>query len=191
MGIFSSTLASSASVAAYLDYVRRTPLRELMPPLLYPKYLPNTPSVLVLCVPSEMQGGPTRNSGCLSDGYKAIFIETEGDRRFVEGALVRPLVVRGDIVLAKETIDKTNLLESRFPIRNDASFMHYIPTADGWPHLLVTMSGLPLPIPGLLRQRYAISYYITEDEVMAAMTQIAGIAGQSGVQVQVQFGDSA
>jgi len=84
MGIFSPAHASSASVSAYLDYVRCTPLRELMPTLLYPKYMPNTPSLLVLRVPPEMQGGPKRNSGCLSDGYKAILIETEGDRRFAE-----------------------------------------------------------------------------------------------------------
>jgi hypothetical protein len=190
MGIFSPAHASSASVSAYLDYVRCTPLRELMPTLLYPKYMPNTPSLLVLRVPPEMQGGPKRNSGCLSDGYKAILIETEGDRRFAEGALSRPLVVRDNIILAKETIDKTNLRESRLPVTRNAGFLHYAPTEDGWPHLLVIMSGLPVSIPGFIRQRYAVSYYGTEDEVMAAMQQIGGIAGQSGVPVRVKFGDS-
>ena len=189
MGIPHST-TKSASILAFLNRVRCTPLRQLMPSLLYPNYMSDTPSVLVLRVPPEMQGGPFRSSGLLSDLYKAIFIETEGDRRFVEGALSRPLVVRDNVILARETIDKTNLRRSQLPDTRSSGFLYYAPAESGWPHLLVTMSGVPMSVPPLFRQRYAISYYGTEEEVMAEMGQIAGIAGQSGVPVQVRSGIS-
>ncbi len=188
MGNPDHTSALSDFLAKYVDHVRRTPLRELMPSLLYPSFLPNTPSVLVLRVPDELRVGPKRSSGRLSDGYKAVLIETQADRRFVEDALSRPLVVRNNVILMKESIDKTNLRRSQLPASASAGFLHYAPGDEGWPHLLVTMSWAPLPIPGLLRERYAVGYYETEAEIVAAMKHIAGVSGQCGVPMEVMFG---
>lgn len=149
----------------------------------YPAFARDIPDVLVVRWPDGLPRGGQRTG--LNAAYKAVFVETSGDRRAAEDALTRPLVIRDGIVRLKETLDLPNVRRSSLPRSRDLRMLHYAPPDRGWPHLVVLMSGMVLADPGLVRGRYLPGFHATEEHVVEYLKSVSRAAGIGGLGLKV------
>ena len=160
-----------------LAHIAITPLRELAPPHWYRSVVPGLPDILALRVSRSMHDARSGNSFSLKWTLKVVVSETEGDARFLEHMLDRPLPFDGNVVSFNRSVDKTNQRPSVLPSSNNFLLLHYGPSEEGWPHLAVFMLPCRSPDPMLLRGRYGWGAYATMEEVFARHHRVAHGAG--------------
>lgn len=159
-----------------LAHIAATPLREVAPPHWYRSVVPGLPDVLALRLPPCIQEARGVNYSPLQRALKVAIAETEGDARFLEHMLDRPLPVDGNVIRFKRSVDKTNQRPSVLPPSKDVRLIHYGPSEEGWPHLAVFMVPCRTPDPMLLRERYGWGAYSSMEEVFARHRHVARVA---------------
>lgn len=157
-----------AAAAEAFGRLASLPLRESMPSVWYPGYLPRMPDLLVFKFLPEM-----RRSGHegLNATYKVIFVETVGDRRAVEDALDKPVTVQGRAIDFRPTIDRTNARRSSLP-SGDSGLLLHVPPEEGWPYFVVSVLPWNKSGMGFARDRYGWDAFGTEDEALGHMTRL-------------------
>ena len=137
-------------------------LGELAEHVWYPGYMSGLPDMLVLGVPEGLdEDGP----------FRAVFVETEQDRREVLDALGKPLRMVGGRVHFAETIDRPMVRRSTLP-PGDMRVCLYEPPEPDWPYVVVTVLNRNTPGLGMARERYGWDWFPNEE---AAHRHLAGM----------------
>jgi hypothetical protein len=108
-----------------------------------------------------------------------VLVETIGDRSFVDGALNKPLVMRNNVVLLNETINKTNSRPSTF-LPSEFKIIGYEPPSDGWPWLVVIMVHQNIDNIGYERNRYSVNAFSTENDSIKFIASVLEETGKKG-----------
>ena len=156
-----------------------TPLGVLMPYTWYKAAYTGLPDILLMRRPSCLMTNP--HSPNLRDHYKAVFVETPGDRKFVEACLAKPMPLRNGHAYMADGIGKTNLRRSELPVSADFRILYYDPPVAGWPYLVVMMHGDYTPGPFLSRGRYAMDAFADLEALQAFDCELKTQSKQSGL----------
>lgn len=158
-----------APTSEFIERLRHTPLREFVPHVWYPGYMPGLPDLLLLRLPPELQhpgeGQP------ITLAHKICIVEDEGNRRVVEDSLAKPIPFEAGVINWRLSLDRVMARRSSRP-RGDMAVLMYAPPEEGWPWLIVTALPFNAPGEGFARERYAWEAFADEAGAQAHMLKL-------------------
>jgi hypothetical protein len=163
-----------------LEWIRRTPLNEVVPGVWYPGYMDGLPDLYVGRLPPALT--PRNNDSAVNNAHRITFVENDVDRRLVEQSLRLPLTVTATGAIDfRPTIDRVNMKPSTMP-RCEVTCALYVPPIGGWPCFLVVKVSFNVRGQELCRLRYGTDGFATQDEAQGRMARMAALTLAFGLE---------